>query len=173
MNPTSRFYTPAKAQPAFTPFTYDRDARNARQEGAMALLRALNIIEIRFHLSGGGDSGDCEISTVIYADGHETPDVPPLPIGFTRIGSVECLNIFLEDLASNLPDGDWVNNEGGRGDVSIFPFETDEDFCFACDMTYGDDEEDIDEDDDDDDEAEIDHILRDIGITPRFGGIES
>lgn len=176
MRSISRFHTPAKVQSGFSPLSFDAIGR-ARQTGTvMALLRALDIIEIRFHLSGGGDSGDCEISAVIYADGRETTQVPRLPIGFNGAGNIEFLDIFLENFASDLPEGDWVNNEGGHGDVSIYPNETDEDRRFACDMTYGDDEDEGDDDYDDEDgeeDTDIDDILRDIGITPRFGGIAS
>lgn len=48
----------------------------------------------------------------------------------------------LEDIAAEAPEGDWVNNEGGRGTVSFFPTEEDEDARLVCDMIYGDEDDD-------------------------------
>lgn len=78
------------------------------------------------------------------------------------------LSWLLDDLVADLPGGDWVNNEGGYGTVTIRPFEEDEDLRFECDMTfrdegdYGDEndeeefeDEDFDADDDDAENGEV------------------
>ena len=56
----------------------------------------------------------------------------------------------LDSIVADIPDGDWFNNEGGYGNVTLYPQETDEDLRVECDMTYG--EEDDDQDFEDDEE---------------------
>lgn len=48
----------------------------------------------------------------------------------------------------NIPDGDWINNEGGYGTVILRPQEADLDQV-QCDMTYGDDNGEPDSEDED------------------------
>lgn len=120
----------------------------SREDQIMALLGALGIEEIEFSLDGGGDSGDSTLEHVRYADGHEDSRIPDIAIGFHPRGEAYTLETYLENLASDLPEGDWVNNEGGYGEVFIRP-TADEDERFECNMTFRDeydDEDDFDED---------------------------
>lgn len=132
-----------------------------RKEIAIALLRAIGIQELEYSLDGGGDSGDSTLERIQHVDGRLLDRLPDIPTG---IDGARTLSWLLDDLVADLPEGDWVNNEGGYGTVIIRPFEEDEDLCFECDMTfreegdYGDENEDEDfEDEDfdaDDDDAE-------------------
>lgn len=131
-----------------------------RPERVAALLRALGIAEVSFSLDGSGDSGDTSFDGVLYADGRHLMELPDLPIGFGSDGRVLGLFGYLDDFAANLPDGDWVNNEGGYGTVTIRPFADDDHERFECDMTY---REEGDYGDDDDDESFDDIELDDIG----------
>ena len=119
-------------------------------EHCLAILKALDIAEVRYCLSGGGDSGTAELDHVLYCDGRHGP-LPSVTLRITDVGGIVCLDERLEDLVSNLPDGDWVNNEGGYGQVTLRPQESDEDLQVECDMTYG--EEDGDPDFEDDEEC--------------------
>jgi hypothetical protein len=105
----------------------------------LAVLKALGVSEIIYHLSGGGDEGTVELEQVIWLDGREAP-LPAVTIGITGAGAVK-LDECLESLVADLPDGDWVNNEGGYGNVILRPQETDEALRTECDMTYGCEEE--------------------------------
>ena len=125
-----------------------QDTLESREDQIMALLGALGIEEIEFSLDGGGDSGDSTLEHVRYADGHEDNRIPDIAIGFHPRGETYTLETYLENLASDLPEGDWVNNEGDYGEVFIRP-TADEDERFECNMTFRDeyeDEDDFDED---------------------------
>jgi hypothetical protein len=126
-------------------------------EQALALLRAIGIVEVVYSLEGCGDSGTADIDSVTYADGREATEIPNFAISFGDGGQVITLAGLVDDLVAELPDGDWVNNEGGSGTVILRPMEEDEDERVECDMTfradgdYGDgvefdDEEFLDED---------------------------
>jgi hypothetical protein len=116
-------------------------------EHCLAILKALQITEVRYCLSGGGDSGTAELEHVLYRDGHHGP-LPSVTLGITDVGGILCLDERLDDLVSQLPDGDWCNNEGGYGTVVLRPQESDEDLQVECDMTYGEESEDPDFEDD-------------------------
>jgi len=132
---------------------FRRDPRRAR---VITLLRALGISRVTYRLDGEGDSGECCLCEVEYADGQSTTTLPEVPIGFSALGAVYLLPSFVEDLAADVPEGDWVNNEGGYGTVTILPFEDDPESCFDCEMTfrtyYDDDDDAFEELDLDDDE---------------------
>jgi hypothetical protein len=121
----------------------------------LAILNALQISEVRYCLSGGGDSGTAELDHVLYRDGRHGP-LPSVTVGITGCGGIVCLDERLEDLVSNVPDGDWVNNEGGYGNVTLRPHETDEDLQVECDMTYGEDSDDRDFEDDEECSSDFD-----------------
>lgn len=118
-----------------------------QEDRAIALLRALNIIEIQYSLNGGGDSGDAEINHIELRDGTTLQALPDLPAGISSTGSIETIDALLDSIVFELPEGDWINNEGGFGTIIIYPFEEDED-RFDVDITfrdegdYGDDDED-------------------------------
>lgn len=126
-------------------------AARKRAERLIPLLRNLGIAEIRFDLNGSGDSGDCDLGEIILVDGKTATAIPDIPIGVDAAGRVAILGIFLSNFAAELPDGDWVNNEGGYGTVRIMPAEEDPDLWFESDMTYreegdyGDDDEGFDD----------------------------
>ena len=94
-------------------------------EHCLAILKALHIDEVRYYLSGGGDSGTAELEHVLYSDGHHGP-LPSVTLGITDAGGIS-VSTSLDDLVSQLPDGDWCNNEGGYGHVTLHPQESDED----------------------------------------------
>lgn len=133
-----------------------------RQEQLISLLRALGIAEIEYSLSGGGDSGETTLERVTYRDGRTIHELPNIPIGISATGQVETIEHLLDRIASDLPEGDWVNNEGGYGSVFIRPLEEDEDLRFECDMTfreegdYGDDDEGFVDEDEFEEEDEPD-----------------
>jgi hypothetical protein len=105
-------------------------------EHCLAILKALQIAEVSYWLSGSGDSGTVEIHQVLYADGHSGP-MPSVTIDVTDVGSTISLDERLDAIICDLPDGDWINNEGGYGNVVLRPQETDPDCQVECAMTYG------------------------------------
>jgi hypothetical protein len=117
-------------------------------EHCLAILKALQIAEVSYCLSGGGDSGTVEINHVLYADGRYGP-LPIVTIDITDVGGIVCLDERLETIVYDLPDFDWINNEGGYGTVVLRPQETDPDYQVECDMTYGEDNDESDFEDED------------------------
>ena len=109
-------------------------------EHYLAILKALQIEEVSYCLSGGGDSGNVEINHVLYADGRYGP-LPVVTIDITDVGGLVRLDERLDNLVYDIPDGDWINNDGGHGTVILRPQETDPEDQVECDMTYGDDGE--------------------------------
>lgn len=141
-----------------------------RKDIAIALLRAIDIQELEYALSGGGDSGEATLERIQHVDGRHIDRLPTIPVGIDGGGRPYMLADLLDGLVTDLPEGDWINNEGGYGTVTIRPFEDDEYLCFDCDMTYGeeddggdDDEEFVDEDDDD---ADHDEVIADREVRP-------
>ena len=123
----------------------------------LRLLRALGIVAVTYVLNGGGDSGECELESVRYADGSEAAKLPSIPTGFRDDGEIQRLDIVLENIAADLPEGDWVNNEGGQGTVSFFPFEPHFEDRVVSDMTFHDEDDYEDEEDFDDIDPPDDH----------------
>jgi hypothetical protein len=136
-----------------------QDTLESREDQIMALLGALGIEEIEFSLNGSGDSGDTTLEHVRYADGHEENRIPDIAIGFHARGEAYTLERYLENLASDLPEGDWVNNEGGYGEVFIRP-TADDDERFECNMTFRDEYEDEEEFDEDLEDVEAGEDVR-------------
>ncbi|MCW0234065.1 MAG: hypothetical protein OJJ21_10740 [Ferrovibrio sp.] len=114
-----------------------------------AILRTLKIRRIEYGLSGGGDSGETTLERVIYVSGAVAHDLPNIPVTVTNAGSVIKLPDLLERIVSDAPEGDWINNEGGQGTVTVRPFEEEDGLFIECDMTFNDED---DGDDDFDDE---------------------
>jgi hypothetical protein len=114
----------------------------------LAILEALQIAEVRYCLSGGGDSGTAELTDVLFADGRHGR-IPPVTVAVTDTGTVLCLDECLENIVYDIPDGDWINNEGGHGNVVLRPQETDPAARVECDMTYGEDSDEADFEDED------------------------
>ena len=124
-------------------------------EHCLAILKALQIAEVSYCLSGGGDSGTVEINHVLYADGRYGP-MPAVTIDITDAGGTISFDERLENIVYDLPDGDWINNEGGYGNVVLHPQETDPDCRVECDMTYGEDSEQTDFEDDEEPASDFD-----------------
>jgi len=134
-----------------------------RKEIAIALLRAIGIRELEYALDGGGDSGDSTLERIQHVDGRLLDKLPEIPTGVDGSGRPRMLSWLLDDVVADLPEGDWVNNEGGYGTVTIRPFEEDEDLRFECDMTFRDegdygDENDEEEFEDEDFDAADDDV---------------
>ncbi|PZR77320.1 MAG: hypothetical protein DI537_43375 [Stutzerimonas stutzeri] len=121
-----------------------------------ALLRALKIRRIEYGLSGGGDSGETTLERVIYMSGAVAHDLPNIPVTVTNTGSVTKLPDLLERIVSDAPEGDWINNEGGQGTVTVLPFEEEDGLFIECDMTFNDEGDFDDEFDDSPDDWDDD-----------------
>lgn len=117
----------------------------------LELLATLGIVEVRYDLNGEGDSGDCTLEYVCYRDGRQDARLPSIPIGFSDAGEIQLLDEVLERTAADLPESDWVNNDGGYGTVSFFPCAICAEDRVVCDMTYRDGADDYDEDEEFDD----------------------
>lgn len=130
------------------------------------LLRALDIEAIVFDLNGGGDSGETTLEELRYRDGRTPGEIPQLPIAITSYGAVATLGYYLSDTAADAPEGDWVNNEGGYGTVTILPFAAVADDCLTCEMTY---REEYDDDDDDEPHEDWDQSLDEFDVTETQG----
>jgi hypothetical protein len=127
----------------------------SKLEHCLAILKALQIAEVSYCLSGGGDSGTVEINHVLYADGRHGP-LPTVTLGVYDAGGTICLDERLESIVYDLPDGDWINNEGGQGYVLLHPREDDPDCQVQCDMTYGEDSDEPDFEDDEEPPSDFD-----------------
>lgn len=137
------------AEPLFQPpQAEDRDR-------VFALLAALGVDEIIYSLNGSGDSGDSDLDGVRYADGRDATGLPAIAIGFHADGQPRMLAAYLDDLASDEPDGDWVNNEGGYGTVTFRPRADEPCERVECDMTYREEGDYGDDEDPDDFEDEL------------------
>jgi hypothetical protein len=95
-------------------------------EHCLEILKALHVVEVMYCLSGGGDTGTVDFDHALYADGTSGP-VPALTLAVTDVGGIVRLDKRLEALIYDLPEGDWINNEGGHGTVILRPQETDPD----------------------------------------------
>jgi hypothetical protein len=109
----------------------------------LAILKALRIAEVSYCLSGGGDSGTVELNHVLHADGRDDR-MPAVTVGITDAGMLVTLDERLENLVYDLPDGDWINNEGGCGTVTLRPQEDEPGLWVECDMVWGEDSEQAD-----------------------------
>jgi hypothetical protein len=134
-----------------------------KKEIAIALLRAIGVEQLEYSLDGGGDSGATTLERIQHRDGRTLDRLPDIPTGIDTNGRPRLLDALLDDLVADLPEGDWVNNEGGYGAVTIRPFEEDEELRFECDMTFRDegdygDENDEEEFEDEDLDADEDGV---------------
>ena len=129
---------------------------------ALAVLAALGVEEVTYTLDGSCDSGDVTLDAVRYADGREDMDLPEQAIGFDDSGRVRMLGEVLEDLAADLPEGNWWDGSGGHGTVVLRPLAPKGERVH-CSMSYheerseecnGDPEDPDDEDDEAGDEDE-------------------
>jgi hypothetical protein len=114
----------------------------------LACLRALDIVEVVVSLEGSSDSGDAEFDHFISRSGEAIYRLPKLTVDLSGTSLTDLIN----DVAREIPDGDWVNNEGGYGTVTFRPFEADPDDAVECDMVYRDESEDGDSDFEDEEE---------------------
>jgi hypothetical protein len=72
--------------------------------------------------------------------------------GLCRLANPHHAKLKTLEKIYDLPEGDWINNEGGYGTVILRPQENDPDLQVECAMTYRDGYEDEDEDFEDDEE---------------------
>jgi len=112
----------------------------------LAILQAIGVSEIHYTLDGGGDSGTTTLDAVHYLDGSCTGLLPHLTIGLADHCGLLTLDDLLDRTVAELPDGDWVNNEGGYGAVTLRPQETDADLRVEYDMTYRECDDDFEDD---------------------------
>ena len=124
----------------------------------LACLSALDLTELVVRLDGSGDSGDAEFDHAVTSTGQTLYELPKITIepGYPFSTNLETLVL---EVASNTPDGNWYDNEGGYGTVTFYPFNDDD--PVECNMTYrdeypGEDGDDFEDEDDDlsDDEFE-------------------
>lgn len=147
-----------------------------------AILRALGITTVLYSLNGSGDSGETTLERVEYESGKVAHELPDVPVAIGDSGLVYKLPDLLENIVADAPQGDWVNNEGGYGSVTVMPFEDEDDLYFECDMTfrdegdYGDDDDDfVDEDEDDDeepDDADGNYLSTTPAVLPDGGTVQ-
>jgi hypothetical protein len=107
-----------------------RDAK--LRQAVLNYLRVLGVQEVKIRFSGSGDSGqvddvsstpevDLTVGAFEYdeARGSQYSDGGWKEIIVRNTGSLkEVLETMAYDAAAAVP-GDWVNNEGGQGDVTI------------------------------------------------------
>ena len=142
--------------------TPDSDCLHA----VLDLLSGIGIDAVTYSLSGGGDAGETELESVHYLGGQDATALPRLPIGFNPDGRPQWLGEYLEGAAADLPEGDWVNNEGGYGTVTFAPTATDPDDRVDIDMTYRPDGDYGDDDDPDDIFEDLDIDLSEAARDP-------
>lgn len=126
----------------------------ARIEQVLDLMASLGIVKVVYELNGSGDSGEADLGEIEYAPGRDQVKLEDVPVGLGASGNPETLASYLMEYAAEYPDGDWVNNEGGQGQVVFLPMEA-EGERIVEDMEYNDGYDD-DYDDDDPDEYESD-----------------
>lgn len=144
----------------------------------LAILKVIGVSEIQYTLDGEGDSGTTTLDTVHHLDGSSAQLLPPLTIGLGSYAGLLTLADLLDEIVAELPDGDWVNNEGGYGTVILRPHETDADLQVECDMTYREYDDDFEDDDfapeppvdfDETGEEEPPLVIVDAPLHPRRG----
>lgn len=128
-------------------------------ENVLAVLAGLGIAEVHYDLSGGGDSGECTLESVVMTDGSIGDGLPDMTISFTAAGHRIALDDFLSDHAAEVPEDNWCDNDGGSGTVVYRPGAEDEDERIECCMSYGDEDDfDYDDQDQDDDDIDLDDV---------------
>jgi hypothetical protein len=87
-----------------------------RQKLELKKLRDLNVSKIEIHYSGGGDDGciDHYSAYTINSKGEEEYN---RDIGISSFASA--FDDYIYGLLSNVIEWDWINNEGGYGELVI------------------------------------------------------
>lgn len=128
----------------------------AKIDQVLDALAALGIVEVVYSLDGGGDSGEACLSHVVHEDGRQEESLPPMPVGFDNMGNVWDVETYLNEVAAEYPDENWVDNDGGYGTVTFLPTAEDGD-RIEYELSFRDEEEDegdYEEIQEDDDEAD-------------------
>jgi hypothetical protein len=73
----------------------------------LAILKALQIAEVSYCLSGGGDQGTVELDYVLYADGRYGP-MPPVTVSVRDRGSTVTLDERLDNLIRRIKGQPWM-----------------------------------------------------------------
>lgn len=124
----------------------------------LACLKAMEIEELTVTLDGSGDSGDADFECALTRSGQVLYELPFITVAVDAGGHRTSLQELASGVAAELPEGDWVNNEGGYGQVHFRPYEDDPDLWVDTDMTYRDGYEDGDDADFDDELEEEDTV---------------
>jgi hypothetical protein len=86
--------------------------------------------------------------------------------GLCRLATSHHAKLKTLEKVYDLPDGDWINNEGGHGTVVLRPQEENPEDQIACDMTYGEDSDEPDFEDEDEEELLADFNAGDPADEP-------
>lgn len=82
---------------------------------ALMFLKDHNVHKLYIHYSGGGDDGG--IDDVDYRDSYDDP----IDIKWNHISKEVIRNAFYEIIDQHVDDvGDWVNNDGGYGNITVY-----------------------------------------------------
>lgn len=79
-----------------------------------AILRALQVTEIEYSLSGGGDSGETTLERVTYRKDPQAHDLPDIPIFIGDRGEIRHLPELLENIVADMSyreDGDYGDDD--------------------------------------------------------------
>lgn len=111
------------------------------KEQILDVLKSLGVVRLYVEYSGGGDSGAIDSVTAFLADGTETPfeGLEEKQAGTDGLKTLIITNkltdgnhkgvfkVFMDyayDLLEKLDD--WCNNDGGRGEMTVYVEETGE-----------------------------------------------
>ncbi len=144
-------------------------------------LRVLGVKRVEFSLNGGGDNGDIDIEDIEWsgeppalvggkADLNCFTNFPAPPRSFAFDKAINptlkiihdsldrTFHDYMTDVVEDMPDFDWVNNEGGSGSIVLYPLMSDVlEECIENNMSPNEDEEN-DYDYEDDEELDQDDI---------------
>jgi hypothetical protein len=135
------------------------------QDEVVTILRALGVESLTFTLDGGGDSGDCDIESMEWRERHEDGR-PVVKVDLARIPHLNGnLESELCNAASEWPEMDWVNNEGGCGSITVEPFSEDPNDRVCISMDYNEESEgDLDDDPELGQDIHLEEVVPDAGI---------
>jgi hypothetical protein len=136
-------------------FTYNNEDENNNDENIKyyeAIMRHNKIACITYDLSGGGDSGDVSLESVIFEDGTQVFSAPEC---FSAVLSVDkyfnavLFGSSIEDSAAGMPDPGWGNDNGESGYVKfrVYPDEPGLFFCISMCQNEPTDDEDFEDSD--------------------------
>jgi len=155
--------------------------REEMNEQLICRLRVLGVKRVEFSLNGGGDNGDIDIEDIEWsgkppalvggkADLNCFTNFPAPPRSFAFDKAINptlkiihdpldrTFHDYMTDVVEDMPDFDWVNNEGGSGSIVLYPLMSDVlEECIENNMSPNEDEEN-DYDYEEDEELDQDDI---------------